>query len=213
MPSYPQQMSAAGDPTTWPVCDSPACTGIQVQGMDRCLVHLSEAEFRSERSRIAAGAPLDARGVTFPPSLLQELIDALPSESGRGPRHRFVGPVCFDYAVFESEAGFSFTTFSDKASFNNATFSNKDEGPFYFCTFESESWFFKARFTSAGFFESNFIGKSYFDFVAVERDAWFRSTTFHQSMDMPFAVVKGDASFADAHFLERVSFFQVGIRC
>lgn len=68
----------------WPTCTAGECVGVRLPGQWQCLAHAEQPHHASALEEIAAGAPIDLRGVPLDEGLLSRIIAALPRGS-RGP--------------------------------------------------------------------------------------------------------------------------------
>lgn len=68
----------------WPTCTTGDCVGVRLPGLRRCLAHAERQHHALALEDIAAGGPIDLRGVPLDERLLGGIIDALPRGS-HGP--------------------------------------------------------------------------------------------------------------------------------
>jgi hypothetical protein len=68
----------------WSTCQVDGCRGRQLEGIDRCLAHVSTEDRAVALQRITRGDPVEiGAGVEFAEELLAELLAALP-RNGEG---------------------------------------------------------------------------------------------------------------------------------
>jgi hypothetical protein len=77
---------------TWPTCAGEPCSGIRVEGFNRCLAHLTPDELNLFLGRLNRGSDLDARGTIISVELLAKLMDAV----------KVFGHLNFEKAEFEN---------------------------------------------------------------------------------------------------------------
>jgi len=167
---------------------------------------------------LAAGAGLDARGVSLDERLLTAVLESAPRNAEGMPElHqadftsarlekglRFSGVVFgrethFDGARFGARASFSQAIFAERASFRRARFG--DGARFSGCTFGHQGSFANAEFGN----DARFEGSSFGDGLSLADSTWgsdasFKGARFGRSMRADRAHFLDRAVFRNAHF-------------
>ncbi|WP_216216925.1 pentapeptide repeat-containing protein [Amycolatopsis aidingensis] len=194
----------------WPTCAAavePACPGIRASGFDRCLTHLTTAEFETVLDRLEPGADLDLRGTTLDSDVLERLLTALTADNERGARigflhgtrTRFTGTAWFARVRFEGTAGFVGARFEGTARFDDAHFAR--HAGFTSARFARDAGFDDAHFGgTARFAAARFAGHAWFDDVRFEGTARFDDAHFARHAEFVRAHFAGNTQFACARF-------------
>jgi uncharacterized protein YjbI with pentapeptide repeats len=159
------------------------------------LAHCSDDERAAALKVISETGGIDARGVTFSSTLLQQVL-AVASRDDEG---RSVIKWCrFDQAAFDG-ASFRGLHFSGVAGFGGATFSGV--AGFDGASFSGDARFHSASFSGvAGFYGATFSGVAEFGGASFSGDARFHSASFSGDAGFHGASFSGDAGFGGASF-------------
>jgi uncharacterized protein YjbI with pentapeptide repeats len=201
----------------WPSYGRDGCTGIRVEGAERCLAHVDLHARRLFLAGLRPGADVDLRGTQVSAALLEQLLAAVRS-SDRPPRLgvvqcervQFVGDVVFDQAQFTEDIDFTEAEFLGSAQFRAAVFDGSvsfGEAEFHGSIsldetqFGGEALFGKAQFTGpASFSGVRFGSNASFRRARFTRIASFTGTQFNGTAFLDVAEFNGNAQFSDAQF-------------
>jgi uncharacterized protein YjbI with pentapeptide repeats len=186
----------------WSTCQVDGCRGRLLDGIDRCLAHVSTEDRAVALQRITRGDPLEiGAGVKFAEELLAELLAALPrNDEGR---------VVLNQADFRDAwlpnldlAGVAFKGF---ARFDGAMFG--ESARFSQARFQTHAWFGGARFQAAAWFDgTRFQGNVGFVGANFQRLAAFRGATFQNEAEFHEVSFQGEAAFDRASFEDDAEF-------
>jgi len=164
--------------------DPVGCRGVRAGGRARCLAHLPADARAAHLARLAAGADVDCRGVTFDDGLLAAVLAGVTGADG----HPAFGAGHFEQARFAESASFARAEFRGPASFQGARF--EGAAGFGSVRFRHGAWFKGARFAGpaefggahisddAGFAETWFGGTAWFGGVRIEGRLWLERARF-----------------------------------
>jgi uncharacterized protein YjbI with pentapeptide repeats len=217
--------SSSGSLVNWPTCSVlPGCTGVVVNGRDRCLAHLPATERDEVLRGLGPGADIDARGTEFTGELLQDLIESVRNPGTRRIEFgvvsftcaQFQGTADFDEAVFQGTAVFDHvqahaatfgkSRFKGDASFVGANFANNAN--FYGAKFRQKSCFTKAKFDGTAVFDCADFG-SVAEFAGAQFAGTATFTTpfpFLHGADFVETCFGADAWFTGVHFHKSTDF-------
>ncbi|MFF2132437.1 pentapeptide repeat-containing protein [Streptomyces olivochromogenes] len=166
-------------------------------GHDACLAHLDSAALGTYLSTLHPGADIDARGVTFTPKLLSDVLDAVRDPATGAPH---LGDAKFENATFMDTALFIGARFTGWARFDQAAFPGG--ALFMGAVFGSNARFGQVTFEGGG----DFTGTTFEDQVSFSEATFsywasFDQATFNGEIaDFGRATFKGDARFSWAQF-------------
>jgi uncharacterized protein YjbI with pentapeptide repeats len=151
-----EQRVASGFQTpSWPVCDTEACIGIRLDGLDACLAHADEEARKRYLAGLRSNAPVDLRGTSISPILLREILAATRTK--------------------ESDAALA------DVQFNEARFI--ETALFHGVQFSGDALFEGAQFTADAVFDgAQFIGKAVFDGAQFTGKAGFNRAVFSKTL-------------------------------
>ncbi|KAA2254823.1 pentapeptide repeat-containing protein [Solihabitans fulvus] len=129
---------------SWSICQEPvkpACTGVQIPGLSRCLAHLRGPRLVDALQAIRKADTVDLRGTAFTADLLSQVL------THRGLR---LNEANFDGARFEEKASFEGVEFTGETWFRGARFAG--DAVFDEARFAGGVWFDRARFAGRASF-------------------------------------------------------------
>ncbi|MFF5019549.1 pentapeptide repeat-containing protein [Streptomyces sp. NPDC001165] len=173
-------------------CDAPV-----LPGHEACLAHLGTTALTAYLSTLRPGADIDARGVTFTPKLLNDVLDAVRDPATGAPH---LGDAKFENATFTESALFIGAMITGWARFDQATFAGG--ASFMGAVFRSNARFGQVTFEGGG----DFTGTTFEDQVSFGEATFNYWASFDQAtfkgeiVDFGKAIFKGDARFRGAQF-------------
>src|SRR5579883_1718955 len=150
--------------------------GAALAAHDRCLAHLDADQLSAYLATLSPGSDVDARGVTFRPGLLGELLRSLRSGQNVNRVATF-GKANFTRAIFSESASFRHVSFLEGATFDEATFNggihfyrvnSRWTVSFSLAQFAGRTRFSKAAFENADFSFARFANGATFLIKAKE---------------------------------------------
>lgn len=205
----------------WRTCALDSCSGVRIDGFERCLAHLEPSRQDQFFVDLHLGAEVDLRGTELSEDLVRRLVDAVGSIDGRRSEFgradftearfhgfavfedvtffeadftdaEFEGAAKFDMAGFRDGASFLRTRFGGRTTFKDASF---EDTKFESTEFADEVRFDRAKFTGSTFKRARFHTAVWFDGAKFEDQGDFLATGFG-----------GHASFRETAFLAGVNF-------
>ncbi len=211
----------------WPTCTAMGCTGIRLQGQDRCLAHGDQSARQAFLTALKPGADLDLRGTLIAADVMAAVFEAVKQDGtarfgeARFERATFSGGAKFEEAEFRGNAWFggavvngvawfNKTQFSKYAGFEGAQFSGdagfdgaefNEDAEFDRAQFSGTASFKKAEFRKyAGFGEAEFDGDAGFNGAVFSGIAGFEGAQFRAARGLGPLIVKGELSLDQAAF-------------
>jgi uncharacterized protein YjbI with pentapeptide repeats len=191
----------------WPTCKAEgSCTGIRVDGQERCLAHVDTDVRTGYLAGLRPGGSVDLRGTPLSAPLLDAVLAATRTEDGSAVlgdamfrRAQFSGSATFDGVRFSGDASFGWARFAGFAGFAGARFCG-DAG-FAEAQFSSGAQFDGARFSGAAMFaRAQFFESVGFFLAEFSKDAWFSGVVFSGRAGFERARFLADARFDGAQF-------------
>lgn len=166
-------------------------------GHGACLAHLDTAALSAYLSTLRPGADIHARGVTFTPKLLNDVLDAVRDPATGAPH---LGDAKFENATFTGTAEFIGARFTGWARFDQAEFPGG--AVFMGAVFGSNARFGQVTFEGGGDFTgTTFEDQLSFGEAIFKYWARFDQATFNGEIaDFGKATFMGEAHFRGAQF-------------
>jgi uncharacterized protein YjbI with pentapeptide repeats len=195
----------AGHDITWECCTQEGCTGVRLPGEDRCWVHADERVRDLAAKRLGQDGNLDARGVSFAGTVLNDLLAAAATDEGYTILQSvdFAAAVFrdakFDKVIFQRKAGFQGAVFHGETAFLNMDFGNVAD--FTGATFDGDVMLELIEFNlRAEFNQAAFQGETRLEGVTFHGEADFTGATFDGDATLELVAFKGQAGFNQAAF-------------